>query len=289
MSAVKPNNHSLVEERDGRVNKIIESEAHFTEEEAARWALRVQRYGQLLQAKGVPVPSHHRIEVICGSLVVEEASHCGLDVQAALSQATIQPQEALTRILHALAGIFSQGNQPEVGIDPHPANWCLNNAGALTFVDFFPPYFVENRVPLVGFPQPVREDEQQLNLTRYYTMLGLVRLLRFNFARICGAQIEPMFLRVVEEILGKEIIERLRLCPVEQIRRDRQALRNIVSQLTILNVDDVREIAMVVSQNGNQPTLSDRVLRLTTVDFRIPRQVREERFAEAKTLLLAGY
>lgn len=296
MAATKPNNHSLLFANGSTVSKVIEPSAHFTIDEATAWSRRLLNYHHYLNDFGVPVSEHYRVEVQINedkTTVIEYCDYGGVDLQALLTEGKISPREALGHILGGIEGILSQ-SPPKVGIDPHPANWCLkftsDQQPVLSFVDFFPVYFVEEKAALVGFPQPTRGDELDMNYRRYYTPLGLIRLIRFNFVRVCGLDVEEIVNQAIADYVDPafSINARFKELDVEKVRQDPRSTRTLVPEFNLDNVDDLREVAMIVASSSGQSDILDKVLRLTTADFRLPRSLREENFEKAKALLLAA-
>lgn len=285
MGAYIPNNHSLLKREDGFVEKIIEPNAQFGVDEAQEIVDIMAEYYEFLKKLGVPVPDLYSVSRR-DQQVVERAADGGDNLQKLLADKTISLEEAASLILKASAGILRQGENPQVGIDPHPANWCLKE-GKLVFVDLFPPYFARKNNPLAGFPQPSTIEEICGNYERYYTAIGIFRLLRFNLVRIAGFEAEKIIRdELFSELpdLAPGILAKIKELPVEGIRKDYRTISSIIKSFNIFNnVDDLREIAMVI---GEDRAFMDRILRLTTVDFRISRREREKRFKEAKKLVI---
>ncbi len=269
--------HHSVFFRDNRmVRKILEPQYPFIREEVELWKKRIEVFYDHLRRLGVPVVPEHHVVINGDNSLIEHSTDGGVDFQELLIQGRITPQQAVEEILAAIAGVLDQA-KPQVGIDAQPAHWCLAD-GQVTYVDYHPPYYMEDGVPLVGFPQPAEAD-RELNFQRHYSPLGIIRSLRFNIVRLAGKEGETAFCQAIKDY--PTLAEQLSLLIVEVIRQQPERLPEIIAPWNLERVNDLREIAMFC-----YPELVNPVLQLTMVDFRISREVRRQRFEEAKQLFL---
>ncbi|MBI5466509.1 MAG: hypothetical protein HY974_04445 [Candidatus Kerfeldbacteria bacterium] len=281
--------HSLFIPEDGIVRKVIEPTHAFAIDEAEAWAARLEHYYELLESLGVPVPAGYRVSIV-NSQIIQESVNGGCDLSELLRLQAVDVVEAIDVILEASRGVLEQ-TQPRVGIDPQPANWCVRlDSHRLSYVDFFPVYFIDGSgETYVGFPQPTASEDKELNFSRYYTPLGLVRIIRFNFIRICGDDVSGIVEQTINKVFGdaSSLCRQLHNLPVEVVRRDRAQLEALVRDFTIRDLDSLREVAALISASSNHRSFLDGILKLTTLDFRLERSIRERRFEQAKELVIS--
>lgn len=278
-------NHSVLFLLNGEVQKLIEPNLHWEVERAERIQTVMEAYRTVLHVRGVPTSSQHRVEVEVrdGRLaVIEYATNMGDNSEVWFQKgSTVTLIESIVKALSLL--LDGDGT---VGIDAHPGNWCSKDGVNVAFVDFHPARLYLDGQFLVGFPQPTNEIEILHSRQRYYSPLGIIRLLRFNLIRNCGLDVESVLTsamqRYLPESVFRRIAEQLLNLPDQRVRDTPVA--QILEPFDLLNIDEVREIAMRVSRNGQRGFLTD-VLRLTMVDYRISEEVRRLRLKEAKRLI----
>ncbi len=286
--------HSLFFREGNRVRKIIEPNLALApgERRELRDAI-VNYYGKLKRA-AIPVPDEYAVVEEDGQ-VVEETLYCGVDGYEVLGGACpcmpLTARDALAAIARALTPLLAQEGPWEFTIDPHPANWCFSDDGAMRYVDFHPARYQVNGVLIAGFPQP-SGDEYRYAVSRYYSVTGILRALRFNAVRAGGSAMDRVFHEIVAEYpapLRAEIEESWADLPERRLRNG-MPIGEALEPLGIWNIDDLREIALCVAERTMAPRESEvflnQVLALTHGDFRIPFAVREHKVHEAKRLIL---
>lgn len=284
-------NHSHLYREGGMVRKLIEPDLPLSAVEAEWLRQAMLEYHRSLSLSGVPVPPSYMVEVVSESnQVVEHATDLGTDCADILKESRHNSdtvRDVLRMIVQSITGVL---DNDQLGIDPFPSNFGIID-GKTIFLDFHPPRMFHGGVYLVGYPQPDDERDVVYSRQRYYSPLGIIRRLRFSTVRICGIECEELLLqelaRQLPDGLHKQIMEGLEQLP-DQRTRSRSDLKSILPTLDVFNVDDIREIALRIGSNGgsrNGSFLTD-VYWLTTIDFRLPEDVRRERLEKAKSLIL---
>lgn len=289
--------HSIVHFSNGSVRKYLEHTYPFKSNEKQNLIDDIMEFRQRLYVAGIPLASEY--ELFLGenndddsSIIIEETINCGVDGYKAIkADPNSKGKEVLSQIVKALLPILSE---PQVCLvpDPHPANWCFNEAGKVHYVDFQPPRFErENGIKLVGFPQP-EGKEYEWSVKRYYSKTGLIRILRFNAIRAGGfsmrESLSDILRRELPLQLFREMTEELKDLLEERVRRNELSVTEALAGCDVWSIDDIRELAMVVAEGMKTETTTflDNVLEATRADFNIPLPEREKNVEEAKKLIL---
>lgn len=283
--------HSFIRFSNGDVKKLIEPQTCLSLPEQEALIADMLEFRRRLLASGIPIAVEYEL-AIQEEVIVERTMNCGVDGYRMLKVGTGSTAEmVLTQIVRGLRPILLQ---PEITLvpDPHPANWCFDGDGVGRYIDFQPARFQRsNGLKLVGFPQPTGE-EYEWSVGRYYSKIGLVRILRFNAIRAGGPGMRDLLTEIlVKEIPGNlpmEIQAKLNNLPGELVRRGELSAQKAINDCGERDIDDIREIAMVVAeqQGGDKATLLSNVLEYTRADFGVPTELRKLRVEQAKTLVL---
>lgn len=219
--------------------------------------------------------------------VYEIASFVGDDLLIALSRSH-HPETLIRRMIELITRTLDAA---DMGIDPHPGNFGVCGDGRVVYLDFFPARYRENGVPLVGFPQPDDPTWVEYSAQRYYTLFGVMRLLRFNLMRLNPAY-EALFTEVAADVLGTgwsaladqfyELPEQ-RVLEILQAGGPRDELLGIISELSILHIDTAREVAARILHEDIAKL--NQLFELTHTDFRLPIAERESRLRQFKERL----
>lgn len=283
--------HSFIQLSNGCVRKIIEPQSSFSTLEQEALIKDILEFRRRLQVAGVPVASEYKLEVKDGA-IVEETVNCGIDGFKALkANSGLSAKSILTQIVRAIRPILFE-SEITLSPDPHPANWCFDTDGVGRYIDFQPARFKrEDGLKIVGFPQPTGK-EYEWSVGRYYSRVGLVRILRFNAMRAGGPKIRDVLTDIMRnewpELLFNEVSVELDTLLEEQVRRGEFSIDKALESCDEWNVDDIRELAMIVAERktSNSAYFLDQVLEYTRADFNIPIITRRLGVEKAKTLVM---
>lgn len=267
------------------------SEATEPRKLAGMIAGRMANYVGLLAKAGVRIPENYDVRVVeleDRPAAVEVASFCGVDLAEYLLSATADQAEAIVRdmIVQTVAAV----SDSDLGIDSHPSNWSVDGPAGVIYIDFWPVQFREQDEYLVGFPQPQERELILYVASRYYTLPGVLRILRFNLARV-AKYLEAVFFAQAEMVLGKEQVNRVFAdLPETQVLPllKRGCYEKVVEMIEFLyggSIDDLREIALRLIPDD--PVRLTELFRLTRLDFKIPADERTRRLARFKKEIIA--
>ncbi|MDR3519929.1 MAG: hypothetical protein P4L63_03550 [Candidatus Pacebacteria bacterium] len=282
--------HSILQRENGNVKKLLEPNHIFSPSEKEALIKDILEFRSRLRKAGVPVATYYILSLE-EDVIVEKTINCGVDGFKILKvDAVLNGEMVLGQIVRALRPILLESEVTLVP-DPHPANWCFDEKGIVRYIDFQPARFKrDNGLKVVGFPQPTGK-EYEWSVDRYYSKLGLIRMLRFNAMRAAGPEIHPLLM----SIMGKELPEHLfKTMSLEldsllegQVRRGELNIHEALEFCDEWRVDDIRELAMLVagSMKSNTATFLDKVLECSRADFNLSLETRHQRLEEAKELI----
>ncbi|PIR93019.1 hypothetical protein COT99_03055 [Candidatus Falkowbacteria bacterium CG10_big_fil_rev_8_21_14_0_10_43_10] len=281
-------------ERENFFLKDIESKSLTKGEDcwllAETIASRVSHYAKLLVKAGLAIPDFHQVRAVRlnGEVaVLEIATFCGDDLTRVLGGCSLEKTTELVKVM--LGKVAAIAFQDGLGIDPHPANWAMDHAGKLSYVDLWPAQYRCGDIDLVGFPQPEDQKLAAYSRRRYYTLEGLLRILRFNLSRI-SAHLEDVFFQCADNVVGAGIVGQVfSELPEQTVRsllvtNETGKITGIIEELGIWDVDDLREIAFRLVPDDPK-RLTD-LFYLTQMDFRLPLSEREQRLEQFKRELI---
>lgn len=186
----------------------------------------------------------------------------------------------INQIIEKTAAVAAVKNG--VGIDSHPANWASDNTNRAVYIDFWPAMIEENGEKYVCFPQPTCPDLIDCAADHYFKLAGTMRTLRFNLARL-GLDWEKAFFACANAVLGKEKVDEIfDDLPERQFYRkmtanDKPAMIQIVESLDSLQLDDLREIALLLI--GQDSARLDNLFQMTKGVLLMSSEKRQEKIA----------
>ncbi len=175
-----------------QVIKVISKRELNSIKVADQLARDIQAYSNLLQKIGLPTPDV-KVELISnGSIwdIVVISPFCGHDISNDISDGSESLcLESIDKILLPMGLIFKQqleldDFELQIGIDPKPSNFTLDENGAIYYVDLMPPRYRRDGVALVEFPPPVSKNAEALAYFRHYDMRGLLFVLQTQLCRL---------------------------------------------------------------------------------------------------------
>ena len=284
--------HSVFHCTNGLVHKLIEPKYQFPPGKQEELRLDILEYRKRLQEIGVPVAGHYKLS-ICDDVLVEETENCGLDCYKAIRDGAhgLSAEVILRKVIQAFLPVVIQ-DEILVTPDPHPANWCIDASGVIRYIDFQPVMFKRGDLYLVGFPQAQGQD-YEMSVRRYYSRIGLLRMMRFSAVRAGGKAMRTAFLPTLCELcpngIFADIDREMNNLLEKKVRGGEISIEDALSSCDEQGVDDVREIAMSVAEGlreGGENFLNE-VLRLTRADLMLTIFERRAKVEEAKRLIIA--
>jgi len=286
----KITHHSLIESENGLIKKIIEPNFCFHNGEREALILDMYTYRSKLQSMGVPVADKYALRLQDGK-IVEETRNCGVDGYTLLKNCgKSDVYKILRKIVLGICPVLRE-KKLDVVPDPHPANWCFAN-GDINYIDFQPArYQKADGIKLVGFPQPTGK-EYEWSVDRYYSRFFLLRVLRFNTKRSAGPWVDEILERIIRkecsEEVSREYVQGIESLLEQQVRNGLVSLKEALSECDEWHVDDLRELAMLVSEysESSAEAFLGKILELTRADFNLTIEERRVGIEKAKSLFL---
>lgn len=279
--------HSILRTFNGSVQKQIEPGFQFAEGGQVALMDDMLMFRAMLQHAGVPVAVNYDLRVENG-IIQETTDNCGMDGYAIIRcpRAELSAEDVIRKIALALRGTFN-ADKITVVPDPHPANWCFDESGNIRYIDYQPARFLKDSVHLVGFPQPVGE-EYEWSARRYYSKLGIFRMLRFNVMRAGGICLGEVLNKIIRAEYSADLVREIEggmeKLLVYRVQAGQLSLRDALAKCDAWRVDDIREIALSVTESED---LLNQVLKLTRGDFNLSLEIRHARALEACDLILS--
>lgn len=278
----------------GMVRKVMKPFRLLSEHELQELASRIEEFYRRITRWGIATPAtlYTLVELIEEKrCVVEYATDVGEDCNKILRRSPERFVEIVTGIVVGSLPLL-QTDQKEVGFDSHPTNWCRDDAGRFTYVDFKPPryYDEQSATHWVGFPQPEDPEDVRIGTWRYYSREGILRRLNFTCERYGPGKGRATILDTLDNtdpVCGRWAREYLDSLPPTRVRRDPCLFRSEVERLSPDDTDDLRELAVVAVELFDASSqLLEEVLTLSHVSYRRPRADRHAGFEKARALLL---
>src|SRR3989339_13031 len=248
--------HTRVFSVDGSVIKVISKPELSDLTLASQLADDILRYATELERIGVQSPALqvNLVDYNGRWNLVVTSSFCGLDVSERLSRSSVEDCTKIAdSILTMLRQFFLnpvQGGSLEIqaGVDPKPANFCLDGHG-LHFVDCMPPRIRRSGIAIVEFPAPVSKQGYQMAYFRHFDMRGILAVLQTQLCRL-RPEFRPMFRQILrqfaEEFRGNGLV-----CYLDEFVGSRFVTANTANRLAIihsLRCDDMYEMRDIACQ-----------------------------------------
>src|SRR3989344_5207952 len=221
----------IVHNGEALVIKIISKPEFANKAVAEELAQDIVHYHHLLKDIGVRLPPINKIELLANGTnswdVVVITPFLGYDAERKIKEKNVATTWALDGILQTMAPFFFNQqlcSHLEVGIDPKPANFVSKDNNEYHFIDWMPPRFRKNGIPLVEFAPPQSKEGWDLAYFRSYDAKGILLVLQTQMCRLSPASRPEIKSRILEFATSRNLIEGLG-------PRDVYALREIACEL----------------------------------------------------------
>ncbi|KKU49464.1 MAG: hypothetical protein UX72_C0055G0003 [Parcubacteria group bacterium GW2011_GWA2_47_10] len=285
----------IVHNGEALVIKIISKPEFANKAVAEELAQDIVHYHHLLKDIGVRLPPINKIELLANGTnswdVVVITPFLGYDAERKIKEKNVATTWALDGILQTMAPFFFNQqlcSHLEVGIDPKPANFVSKDNNEYHFIDWMPPRFRKNGIPLVEFAPPQSKEGWDLAYFRSYDAKGILLVLQTQMCRLSPASRPEIKSRILEfaNSISPDVRGFLADLPSEKLwGLDFESSRNLIEGLGPRDVYALREIACELHHRHNTPAgaiLVEQIFRLTHFFDDLPDP---DKIEQAKSLL----
>jgi hypothetical protein len=240
-------------------------------------------------------PDISRIEILsssAGSDLVIIAPFEGHDAERYLLGEFIPTEKVLDGILYSLDPLLASHRDCvlEIGIDPKPANFVSHDGNIYSYVDWMPPRFRKNGMPLVEYEPPKSEAGFRFAYWRSYNVVGVLSVLQSQLSRLLPMSRALIKARVLDYAASftQSVVDALNQRPSETVfQTDVGTASNIIQGFSPEQLYELREIAceLVFRQRAGADLVQE-VFRLTHFFDDLPDSLVFER---AKYLVLDAF
>ncbi|MDP2933078.1 MAG: hypothetical protein Q8N81_03010, partial [bacterium] len=174
----------------------------------------------------------------------------------------------------------------DLGVDPKPANFVSRNGNNFHYVDWMPPRFVKNGIPLVEYEPPKSRQGQELAYFRSYDLRGILLVLQSQLSKLnplARTAVKSLILKFAGEVDPKIQGYLSSLVSETVFSASGSEVAHLVSQLQPQNIYELREIAceLVCRGRANSDFLA-KAFQLTHFYDDVPEVVR---FVQARDFI----
>jgi len=233
------------------VVKIISKKEFVDRMVAEELSRDIRTYHAMLRQVGILVPDISRIELLPSSTghdLVLIVPFEGYDAERKIESGELTVAQVAEGVLHALKPLFLAHKDfvLDLGVDPKPANFVSCNGNNFHYVDWMPPRFVKNGVPLVEYEPPKSQEGQELAYFRSYDLRGILLVLQSQLSKLnphARPAVKSLIFKFAGEV-GPKIQDYLTSLVSETVfSASAQEAASLVFQLQSRNIYELREIA----------------------------------------------
>ncbi len=145
-------------------------------------------------------------------------------------------------ILQPVCKMRWRGWETRIGIDPRAANFTLDAAGKIWFVDVFPPRYRHKKGPLVEWPEPRSRLGRTLGYFKHYDVRGIILCFVSQLGRANPA-LRTLTESMVFDSLDKLLSEKERALFIQGIEQTSwKKVRSLINAHSSLSRADKRRI-----------------------------------------------
>ncbi len=290
------------DDKSGMVKKIIglKEGDQITEQQAHLLATQINEYYPLFPEM-VQKPenfscTYYFDNAVGKWLIVESEKYSGYPLTTILNCTTgetgVRATVIIEQIIDYMVEIFKtveSNGLCQVGFDPKADNFLINDS-SVTYCDFVPPRYKDSSGRyIIEYLTPVPEDRRLYFINRYFSPLGMIKLLLIHISRNAPKLRKKTITILREKLLANGQYSILQALSRHLITENITTFNSdeVIAKLDPMDPDGIRDIAcqVAITTNGHCNLGSFReIFNLTHIDVRHEIRLDEMTFCLVKNL-----